>query len=328
MSNVIKFTAELTKEYILQRVSEEEIFEAYGAKVVDYPFCSPFRRDINPTCRFYRRRRDNRLILRDMAGYFWGDCFDLVAFVTPGIINYYKALKDIAARFKLQEGPTSIIRIPQTPRVNIQQVECEIRVTRMEWTERHLEYWKQYHVQKSTLERFKVAPLELAWLNGQQIYSWHAKNEPAYVYYFGGYDYKLYFPTRERGSIRFMHNNPNILQGYEQLPVSGRGCVITKSLKDVICLAEYDVPAVAPMSEMQILSEVSFEELSSRFDKLFCLYDVDNPYSIASMKAMRNMGIQPLFFKRSQPKDFSDFIKEFGRQNGYVLVEYFTDLFF
>lgn len=264
-----------------------------------------------------------------MAGYFWGDCFDLVQTLTG--LKFYPALEDIAKKFNLIGGSTAAMRVPQMPSVFIRPVECKIEVNRLQsWTRPHLEYFQQYSISKETLTRFKVAPLEIAWLNGQQIFSYYAKNEIAFVYWFGGLDYKLYFPTRPRAGKypRFMHNNPNILQGYEQLPDSGRYCVITKSMKDVICLSEFHVPAIAPMSETQIISEVAFEELSYRFNKLFSLYDVDNPFSIGSMKQMRSMGIQPLFFKRSQPKDFSDFVQVHGRKDASYLVDYFIDYFF
>jgi len=264
-----------------------------------------------------------------MAGYFWGDCFDLVQASTG--LRFYPALEDIAKRFNLIGGSAAVTRVPQIPAVVIKPVECKIEVNRLQtWTKAHLDYFSQYQISRDTLVKYKVAPLEIAWLNGQQIFSYYAKNEIAFVYWFGGLDYKLYFPTRPRAGNypRFMHNNPNILQGYEQLPDSGRYCVITKSMKDVMCLSEFYVPGIAPMSEMQIISEVAFEELSYRFDKLFSLYDVDNPFSIASMKQMRKMGIQPMFFKRSQPKDFSDFVKAYGRQDASHLIEYFVDYFF
>lgn len=325
MTTVTNFTPEITKEFLLKHVSEEEIFEVFGVSVVDKSFCSPLRRDIYPTCRFYRRRSDHRLIMRDFTGHFWGDCFDLVQAVTHK--RYYDALREIAIKFKLIDGPqTEVHRIPQAPKVIIRSLECEIRVKRMAWTENHLNYWKQYYISRETLEFYKVAPLEQAWLNDDSVFWYGKKKEIAFCYYFEGYDYKLYFPTRPRTELRFLHNNPNVLQGWNQLPPSGQGIVITKALKDVMALCEFKIPAIAPMSENQIISELIYDELSNRFGKIFSLYDTDQT-GIKSMKDMRAMGVQPLFFKRSQPKDFADFLAMYGKENAQLVVDDITSLF-
>lgn len=324
--NTINFTPEITKDLLLRHISEEEIFEAFDVPVVDRSFCSPLRRDSYPTCRFYRRRADNRLIMRDFTGHFWGDCFDLVQLVTRK--GYYDALREVAIKFNLIDGTqTEIHRVPATPKVVIQPIDCDIRVKRMPWTDQHLEYWKQYKISKETLEFFHVSPIEQAWLNGQSVFWYGAKREAAFCYHFGAYDYKLYFPTRPRTELRFLHNNPSVLQGWDQLPRLGRGVVITKALKDVMSLYEFKIPAIAPMSENQIVNDLTYDELSNRFDQVFSLYDTDKT-GIRSMKDMRKMGIQPLFFKRSQPKDFADFAKKYSRSDVQLVIDDITSLFY
>lgn len=325
---VINFTPAITKDFILKHISEEEIFEAYGVPVVAHRFCSPLRTDHHPTCRFYRRRSNGKLIMRDLTGHFWGDCFDLVQHSTR--LGYYDSLRDVAKKFGIITGEVAeITRVPIVHKVQIKALECEIRVKRMDWTPAHIAYWKQYHITKKTIEHYKVAPIEQSWLNDQSAFWYHAEKEIAFCYHFGDYDYKLYFPTRPRTGdrSRFIHNNPNIIQGWEQLPERGKGIVFTKSLKDVMCLHEFGVPAIAPMSESQIISEPLYEELVSRFERVFSLYDTDK-IGVKSMKAMRKMGVQPLFFKRNQPKDFSDFVKAYGKDDAAILVDYITSLFF
>jgi hypothetical protein len=321
----VTFSPEITQDFILKHISEEEIFEAFGVPVVDKSFCSPLRTDKFPTCRFYRRRSNNKLIMRDFTGHFWGDCFDLVQLVTRK--GYYDSLREIAIRFNLVDGTVSqIVRVPAKPKVIIHALECEIRVKRMEWTPKHLAYWQQYHISKETLDFFRIAPLEQAWLNGESVFWYGSKREVAFCYYFGAYDYKLYFPTRPRTETRFIHNNPNVLQGWAQLPEKHECIVVTKSLKDVMALFELEIPAIAPMSENQIISELIRDELQVRFGQLFSLYDTDRT-GIRSMQNMKKMGIQPLFFKRSQPKDFADFLKMYGKEDAALVVDNIKSLF-
>lgn len=317
---IIKFQPEITRDYVLSKVSEEEIFERWGIPVVDYPFCSPLRRDRHPSCYFYRRRRDNRLIMHDHAGFFWGDCFDLVMLKTG--LKFYDALRHI-----LETMDVTPDRTPAPSRVIISPLQCEIRVKRMQWTQAHIDYWNSYHISVETCQHFHIAPIERAWINGVQVFSYEANHETAFCYWFGSYDYKLYFPTRGKGEMRFAQNNANIVQGYTQLPETGDGIVITKSLKDVAALYEVGVTAIAPMSETQIISEVLQEDLFHRFHKLFCLYDLDKT-GINSMKAMRQRGIIPLWLPRSQPKDFSDLMKKIGKKDARTLCEYVRDMYY
>ena len=86
-------STKLTKQYVLSKVSQVTIFATYlnlsnttvqncidnGELIV-----SPLREDVHPTCGFAYDRK-GKLKFRDFAGYFWGDCFDLVALVMSNI---------------------------------------------------------------------------------------------------------------------------------------------------------------------------------------------------------------------------------------------------
>lgn len=300
----ILFTPTITKEYLLKRVSEEEIFEKYGVRVQTGMFRSPLRKDLHPTCRFYRRR-DGRLCLRDHAGYFDGDCFALVQYVKG--CKFYEALNDIAKEFKILKGEARhpvITGITVGPRTT-----CDIRIKSMKWDQQHLEWWEEYGLDLSLLDLYKVVAVEKVWLNGFLYYNrdFTRKNEVVFAYKFGSLDYKVYFPMRKEK--RFLHNNPDILQGYAQLPESGAVVVITKSLKDVICLRMFDIPAIAPMSETSVVSDSVLEDLSENFNNIFALYDRDKTGKIALLN-LRRRGVRPLMMPKGTTKDFADLCKK------------------
>ena len=79
----------LTKDYILERVPQEEIMEYYsGVKVTEETFIgnsflSPFREDKDYTCNYWysisQRTGEVRLKLKDWNGSFNGDIFDVAA---------------------------------------------------------------------------------------------------------------------------------------------------------------------------------------------------------------------------------------------------------
>lgn len=304
----IQFSPTITRDYLLTRVSEEEIFERYGVPVVAGMFRSPLRTDRHPTCRFYRSR-SGRLVLKDFAGHFHGDCMDLVMKIKG--CSYGQALDDIAITFKIKGGEprhpaaTSIIIGPRTI--------CELRVRTTPWDEDHLSWWEDYGIDIALLDEYKVAQVERVWLNGYLYYNrdHSKKREVVFVYKFGGLDYKIYFPMREEK--RFLHNNPDILQGYTQLPESGEVVVITKAMKDVICLRMFGIPAIAPMAETSVVSDSVLEDLLDRFGKVYALYDRDRTGKIALLN-LRKRGVVPLMMPKGTTKDFSDMCKKDYRQ--------------
>ena len=86
----------LTKEIILQRVSEEAIFEHYGVPIKKGLFCSKLRNDRKPTVGLYRNKK-GRLIMKDFGSDFNGDCFSYVMALFD--VSYYMALQIIANDF-------------------------------------------------------------------------------------------------------------------------------------------------------------------------------------------------------------------------------------
>ena len=89
------FSENVTKEFILTRLSEEEIFCYYlGIKEISKKLiCSRLRTDNRPTCGFYRNGKGD-LYLHDFAiGEFY-NCFSLVMAMFN--VDFYSALRIIA----------------------------------------------------------------------------------------------------------------------------------------------------------------------------------------------------------------------------------------
>lgn len=328
---MVEFPPEVTKEFILTRVSQEEIFEMYGIMVTPYMFKSPLRSDRKPTCKFYRRL-NGQLYLRDYSGDFWGDCFDLVIRKTGK--KFFLALDDIALRFNLITNTGSLSPIEKAPivsKVIIEPETCKIRVKRRSWNRADLKFWEMIGVSQSTLNKFHVTPLDRAWINDNPIFWYGHQNEIAFVYHFpeyGEFEYKLYFPFRTEN--RFIHGNASVLQGFHRMPKQGDFGLVTKSYKDVIALYEFGIPACAPMAETIIVQPLEAKDLSERFSIMCTLYDIDNLAGIHSMQRMKkDYGWQPLFFniRKGQPKDFTDFIKHSGIGNTRLLVDNIKDFY-
>lgn len=259
-------SSKLTKQLILSKVSQVTIFSTYlnlSDKIVQYCIdtgeliCSPIRDDIHPTCGF---RYDNKgkLKFRDFAGYFWGDCFDIVALIMGGIYNkqydisnredFVKVLRHITFTFKDifygQEKDINLINEINTGIVAIKHKKLNIELVVRNWNEYDKEYWGKFGVPLQYLNINFIYPVEQYYINRkinpEPKYFYNA-NDPCYGYCLGQdrsgvYNIKLYFPNRNKTVTRFI-TNCNHLEGIYNLDKTDYDIiVITKSTKDRVSL--------------------------------------------------------------------------------------------
>lgn len=94
-------------------------------------------------------------------------------------------------------------------------------------------------------------------------------------------------------------------------------------MKDVMCLYEYGITAIAPCSENIFLSETQYARLKSRFKHIFLLYDTDIP-GISNMRKIKKMfpDIKVLMIPRNIGyKDISDVRRYCGNKFTKNLIE-------
>jgi hypothetical protein len=164
------------------------------------------------------------------------------------------------------------------------------------------------------------------WVNGNLIVSSNRFN-PIYAYNFGEGKLKIYQPYSK---FKWLSNTSvSDLQGLSQLPDSGDTLVITKSLKDVMCLDIWGIPAVAPSSESCVIPADIVKELYDKFARIYILYDFDRTGISFANKHRKLYSFTPLFFTNGKfgtfdykSKDFSDFIALNGVKSAAELIEY------
>lgn len=255
-------SSKLDKAYILSKVSQVTIFSTYlnlsdalvkncidtGELII-----SPLREDSHPTCGF-RYDSKNRLKFKDFAGYFWGDCFDVVALVMSNMYNiqidisnkhdFIKILRHITLVFKDifygEEKDINLITEINTTIVNIKKRKQKIEIVVRDWNINDENYWKSFGIPLQFLNINYVYPVEQFYIdrtiNPQPKYYYNVK-DPCYAYLLGrdrsGVDnIKLYFPKRDHATTRFI-TNCNHLEGIYNLPDKDYDVIIvTKSSKD------------------------------------------------------------------------------------------------
>ena len=105
----------------------------------------------------------------------------------------------------------------------------------------------------------------------------------------------------------------DVLQGYEQLPESGPLLVITKSMKDSIVLNRLGIPAVAPNSEVLIISQEQMDEFHKRFKYIVFYWDRDYA-GVTNLQKIRKTYPECAYFinPKNTAKDLSDCVEKFG----------------
>lgn len=261
----------LTKEFILSKISQVSIFSAYtGVDTEVIESCietgkfisSPFRVDEHPSFGF---RYDNRgkLKAKDFAGYFHGDCFDAAALVISEIIHknvdisnkgwFIFVLKHIAYTFRniiygkdKDENIEGIIAEGVNAARNRKPI---IEFVPRQWNNYDKNYWGKFHVPISYLNTNFVYPVDYFYINRKvnpepKYYYENDRKDVCYAYMLGQdkrgvYNIKLYFPNRKHGTVRFITNS-NCLEGLLNLELSEYdSIIITKSTKDRISLRAY-----------------------------------------------------------------------------------------
>lgn len=316
------FKPRLTKELILEHYSEEQIMEFYlRVKVKKGLWRNPLRNDKNPTCSFFRGT-NKTLLFKDFATGQCMNCFEVVE--TLYGCDYFKALKIIANDFNIIHDKT----LKKTPgKINSKYLKIEdkeiskIQVTRKEFTELELKWWNKFGITPKILSYFDVYSCKYVFLNDALVAE-SSQNCPIYGYYGGKIKqdnkkielWKCYFPKRT--SYRFLGNYPaKKLQGYDKLPKKGKICVITKSLKDVMALHAYGIPACAPNSETVIPSEAVVNDLLQRFENVFTLWDNDyTGVTFLNKIKKKYPKLHCLIIPRKlEAKDFSDLRAKYGK---------------
>lgn len=324
-----QFQPKLTKELILSRFSEEQIMEFYlRIPIKKGLFRSPLRRDKEPTCSFYRSGKGD-LIFKDFATGQHLNVFGVVQSLFN--CDYFEALKIIANDFGIVRDK-SITRNPGKINSNPVQIKdkemSKIQIEVQDFSELELKWWGKYGIDLNILKKFDVYSCRHLFLNGQ-LFAKSQQHCPIFGYYGKKYQglelWRCYFPKRT--SFRFITNWPSKkIQGYDQLPKRGKLLVITKSMKDVMCLYSCGITACAPNSETQFVSDSVLDDLKQRFRHIVVLFDNDET-GISFMNKLKKKHSDLIYTwipRRYNAKDISDYYKEYGRKETLNLIKEFV----
>ena len=317
----------LSKEMILTKITEIDIFDYYCSsfKELGIKFCSELREDNAPSASIVQWR--GKLLYKDF-GYpeHTFDCFSYIMHMFG--VDFYSALRIIdndfglnLASYKEKMAFTKGYLGYKSKISNVSKKVVIIKKRSRQWMKKDAEFWSKYLISKKTLINFGVCPITHYWINENRF----SCKETTYAYKIGK-KYKIYSPNEE---YKWSSNTTNKhVQGYNQLPDTGDLLILTSSLKDVMCLYEMGIPAIALQSEMIMPDEKLITHLKARFERIAIFYDNDftNPNNPGQTMAAKikdkyyftNIAVPDVY----HCKDLSDYIAHFNSYGGMkALIE-------
>ena len=185
----------------------------------------------------------------------------------------------------------------------------DIGIVRQPFTNVDKQYWKQFHISIDTLKKFNVFSIKY-FLCNRVVRGTYKEDNPMYAYKV--YDkFKIYRPlaskyTKWRTNLTNRH-----VQGLAELPKEGGDLlIITKSLKDVMCLYEMGFNAIAASSETTFIPDDILQSLRHKWKHIVILYDRDAAGMLSARKYSRQYHLDAIFVhKKFKAKDVSDAVK-------------------
>jgi len=239
-------------------------------------------------------------------------------------LKFVKLYKGIQTRDELERELLRIVRRMnpnQTVKTNTYAKRSEyltdIGIVRQPFTEVDKKYWKQFHISIDTLRRFNVFSIKY-FLCNRVVRGTYKEDNPMYAYKV--YDkFKIYRPlaskyTKWRTNLTNRH-----VQGLAELPQEGGNLlIITKSLKDVMCLYEMGFNAIAASSETTFIPDDIIKSLQSKWKHIVIIYDRDVAGMQNARKYSKQYKMDAIFVhKKFKAKDVSDAVKA----NGFFAIK-------
>ena len=323
----ISLRPQITKNFILSKINQESIMQHYTNHDVNSKklYTSCLRNDHKVTVGYYKSK-SGIFYMHDFATNEHLDCWNVVMRLFN--CNYYEALNIIAKDFNLIEGENNNEVQPLIVSTLKETESAKIQVQIKDYTNKELEWWKGFGIDKKLLKKYHVYSLQNVFLNGELKFT-SSEQCPIYGYYFGkdknGNDkFKIYFPFRE--NYRFIGNlTQKILQGYKQLNKESDLLVINKSMKDTIACRALGYDSVSPNSETTFPNNKQIEEFKKRFKHILVIFDNDKP-GLHNLWLVRKKYPELNYYwipKSLGAKDLTDLIKLKGIEEVKELVNQF-----
>ena len=322
----------VTKDELLKYVSPLNIINFYSGREIrpGQVTISPLRDENNPSFGVFYK--NNELFFKDFV-IGGGDSIKFV--MLKYNLNYLEALSKIVIDFNLKDKffyknmslhtINSNFKFIDESKIDKKENKTYLNIKKRKWQKYDIKYWKMFGISYKILKFYNVYPVSHIFLNDNII------KADKYSYAFvenkdNNITFKIYQPFNKKIKWLSSHNE-SIWQGWEQLPETGYNLIITKSLKDIMCLfSTSGINSTALQAENVTPKKHVINELKDRFENIYLLYDNDFDSKINwgrkfGKKISNAMEIPQIEIPtKYKSKDISDFTKRYGKKETLKLI--------
>lgn len=313
----------VTREFILSRLSEEMIFFYYfGRFELGKVYPSKLRKDGNPSTGFYINKTGN-IIYNDLKTGEKNNCFTFVSKLFQ--IPHRDALNKIALDFGLVSSKT-IKPIAQSILDQGVEFDKELKKNTLiqfvpgQWTALRASYWAQYGLSIDDIKKGKIYPVDKLFLNKNEIRN---LDELCFAYIVEEISkgkviatyIKIYSPYSTR--MKWLSNIPiTIPFGLNDLKYGTEHIAIAKANKDRLVLLKLIESVIGTQNESEAaLPNELVRHLCFNFPRRTIIWDADEA-GVTNCKKFNSKGFgyfnTPKELLDKDIKDVSDYVKAFG----------------
>lgn len=272
----------ISLDYILSRVSELKILSFYfGVLQVPSLINSPLREDKNPSFGIYYR--NNSIRYKDFATGESGNIFNLL--MTKHHLNYRDTLSMIYNDM-LRNYSKGCVTINHSKRTKVSKT-IDIKVRIREWDNDDINFWTgKYGLPVDYLKSCYVVPIDMVFIYTKTGTYPYYTDRLAYAYIENKdnkISYKIYQPYNKNQKW-INKQDSSVWELWHTLPEKGEKLIIASSKKDAMVISYHTgIPSISLQAESIIPKKKIINQLKSRFNQIYILYDND-------FKASQNWG--------------------------------------
>lgn len=331
----------LSKENIYQYVDDYTIWSDFVDEFnIGVRICSPFREDRKPSFGWFEHT-SGTILYKDFGTGEIGDVFkflqqlwdDEEESVLEKVSSHYNLplIKRPTSFFNLDDSTNNICDSSNTPpkldrKKVFEHTKIEYRIKVFEQIKHP--YFEQFGISEEVLKKHGVHQCEYVYVrygNVERLFYMYTPKNPCFVYVEPN-GYKLYQPLTPNKQEKWRSNfQPGTIECFDLLPTNAEILIITSSRKDVMCIKslnlDFDLACIAPVSENSYSAILERQhELNRRFKHIIVYTNNDEPGVNASIKLTNKTGWQYMNNPKGEPKDPSDYYKEYGEQKLKQLI--------
>lgn len=310
---------------IKSKIGDENIAKKYlGITKIPCVIKSPLRVDNRPSFAIYQHD-DGSIYYMDYATGEKGSLYSLLCSLWHS--SFLDVISKIVGGFDQQQIECSQQQLrKQTGKIiakNQVALQCKVR----EWQSYDIDYWQSYGISLQWLKYAEVYPIShKIVIKDDKKYTFGADK---YAYCFverkeGKVTLKVYQPFNTKGFKWSNKHDRSVISLWTKVPEKGKRICICSSLKDALCLwANTGIPAISVQGEGYSMSETAINELKKRFERIYVLFDNDEPGLKDGEKLSHETGfINVVLPPFKGGKDISDYYKIKGKEAFVELIHH------